>query len=380
MQLTEAKELLKKYLDGNASNDEILLLESWYLQYELKELPAINEIERGKQLDKIRNVIIAHSDRDKVKGKTIPLWPRIAVAASVLFVLSVSGYFLLRKPTVKQQVAVTQIHDLAPGSNKAILTLANGKQIVLTGAQNGKLAVQGNTAINKTADGQVVYNATAENTTAELIYNTMSTPRGGQYHLILADGTNVWLNAASSIKYPAAFTGKSREVEITGEAYFEVAHNKALPFRVISKGQTIEVLGTRFNVNSYSDEPTMKTTLFEGSVKIGKDNQTVVLKPGQQAIIMNNGNSPAIEVMNSADTDQVLAWKNGEFSFNETDLQTVMRQIGRWYDVDIEYDGRIPVDHLSGTFSRNLNASKALALLKFTGINFKIEGRKIIVK
>jgi hypothetical protein len=378
MQQTEARELLKKYLDGNASNDEILLLESWYLQFELKELPAINEVEGGKQLDKIRSIIITHSD--KVKGKTILLWPRIAVAASVLFVLSVSGYFLLRKATVKQQVAVTQMHDLAPGSNKAILTLANGKQIVLTGAQNGKLATQGNTAINKTADGQVVYDATAANTTAELIYNTMSTPRGGQYHLTLADGTDVWLNAASSIKYPTAFTGNSREVEITGEAYFEVAHNKAMPFRVTSKGQTIEVLGTRFNVNAYNDEPVMKTTLFEGSVKIGKDKQTVMLKPGQQAIIVNNSNASAIEVMNNADTDQVLAWKNGEFSFNETDLQTVMRQIGRWYDVDIEYDGRIPVDHLSGTFSRNMNASKALTLLKFTGINFKIEGRKIIVK
>jgi ferric-dicitrate binding protein FerR (iron transport regulator) len=299
-------------------------------------------------------------------------------AASVILILSIGVFILLNKKQSLPITAQTQVHDIAPGSNKAVLTLGNGQQIVLNRTRNGQLAVQGQVSINKTNEGEIVYNAPSNNNEAP-VYNTVTTPRGGQYHLILADGTEVWLNAASSIKYPSAFTANSRNVEITGEAYFEVSHNKAKPFRVTSNGQMVQVLGTHFNINAYNDEPSIKTTLIEGSVRVSMNKQMAMLKPGQQSAVTNSGAS--ISVTDHADTEQILAWKNGEFNFNEADVKTVMRQIGRWYDVEVEYAGNnIPGGHITGTFSRNLNASKALKLLEFTGVNFKIEGRKIIVK
>ncbi len=316
-----------------------------------------------------------------VLGKR-PVWPRIAVAASIILCLSAAVFFMLHKASVQQQIVGNEPskNDLTPGGNKAILTLSTGQQIVLTGARNGKLAQQGDAAITKTADGQIVYGMANGSAAAEVSYNTTSTPRGGQFRVVLTDGTKVWLNAASSVTYPTAFTGADREVEITGEVYFEVAHNAAKPFRVKSNGQIVEVLGTHFNINAYKDEPVITTTLFEGSVKVNKGTASALLKPGQQSSVTENGNNLNIKITDNADLDQALAWKNGEFSFNKTNIQFVMRQIARWYDVDIEYAGKIPDKRLSGTFSRNMNASKALSLLEFTGVNFKIEGRKIIVK
>jgi len=286
---------------------------------------------------------------------------------------------MLHKP-VQQQIARSQPsnNDLAPGGNKAILTLSTGKQIVLTGARNGKLAQQGDADITKTADGQIVYGKGDESAAAEVSYNTTSTPRGGQFQVVLADGTKVWLNAASSITYPTVFTGTDREVEITGEVYFEVAHNAAKPFRVKSNGQIVEVLGTHFNINAYKDEPVITTTLFEGSVKINKGTASALLKPGQQSLVTENNH--AIKITDNVDLDQALAWKNGKFYFTNTDIEEVMRQVARWYDVDIEYEGKVPNIRLSGSCYRNLTASKALAILEYTGINFKIEGRKIIVQ
>ena len=217
--------------------------------------------------------------------------------------------------------------------------------------------------------------------TTEITYNTVSTPRGGQYEVILPDGTQVWLNAASSLKFPTAFIGKERNVELTGEAYFEVSKNKAMPFHVSAAGQVIEVLGTHFNVNAYTDETLLKTTLLEGSVKVNKGISFATLKPGQQSTINNNEITPVIKIAEVTDADEVMAWKDGKFYFNNADIKTVMRQIGRWYNVDIEYAGKIPGnDGFTGTFSRNMTASKALKILAFSGVDFKIEGRKIIVK
>ncbi len=272
-------------------------------------------------------------------------------------------------------------NDIAPGSNKAVLTLANGRQIILNNARNGSLAAQGNTDFIKKGEGRLVYNAKAntDKATAELAYNTISTPRGGQYQVVLPDGSHVWLNAASSIRFPAAFTGKDREVAITGEAYFEVAHNKVKPFRVSVNGQTVEVLGTHFNINAYTDEPSMKTTLLEGRVRITKDNRVAMLKPGEQATIAGAGNFK-IETVN---TEEAVAWKDGLFQFKDATLLIVMRQLSRWYDVRVEYEGNMPKTVFSGKLHRNVNASQVLEILKYFNVNFRIEGtgvqKKIIV-
>jgi transmembrane sensor len=260
--------------------------------------------------------------------------------------------------------------------------LANGSQVILNGAKNGAIAKQGNTTINKTEDGTVVYNKTSSNkgsSSAGLEYNELSTPRGGQYHLTLSDGTNVWLNAASSIKYPTAFKGNIRQVEITGEAYFEVVHNSSKPFRVMANGQIVQVLGTHFNINAYRDEPSIKTTLIQGAVKVSKGTISAILKPGQQSALTDAGNSSTIRVSDHVNTDQVLAWTNGRFSFNNADIKTGMREIGRWYDVDIVYEGNVPNIVFIGEIYRNVNLSKVLEILRYSKVNFRIEGKKIIV-
>jgi transmembrane sensor len=393
--LPPIKDLFQRYLANESRAEELDRLISFFgtaEEVELRELIIDALMEQGEavavsparqqKLELIyQNIHVAITQ--PTPAKIVPLgrrrfWQRLAIAASVIFCMSIAGYFILR-PKQEQLTVQSQVskNDLLPGSNKATLTLANGKQIVLTGAKNGQLAVQGNMTVNKTADGRIIYNQTDASVTS-IQYNTTSTPRGGQYHVILADGTQVWLNAASSITYPTAFTGNDRTVSITGEAYFEVTHNLAKPFRVKSKGQTVEVLGTHFNINAYPDEQATVTTLFEGSVKINEGIASVFLKPGQQALVAEN-NLP-VRVIDDADLDQALGWKNEEFYFNHTDIQAVMRQIARWYDVEIIYTGKIPKKQFSGTFSRNTNASKVLALLEYTGLNFKIEGRKIIVK
>ncbi|MET7000414.1 FecR family protein [Chitinophaga defluvii] len=317
-------------------------------------------------------------------------------AAVLLLVAMGTWYFSERNKTAPPAPAIsspaTELADLKPGTPGAILKLSNGQEIVLDSANNGVLAIQGNTKIIR-RNNQIFYDETASNQT-EAVYNTITTPKGRQYQLILADGSKVWLNAASSIRYPTLFTGNKREVEITGEVYFEVAHqtlknNRAngagetrMPFIVkvsnaAGHGEEIEVLGTHFNINAYHDEPAVKTTLLEGSVKVSTmAGHSAVLQPGQQSAVAQNG---AIHVMKAVNTDAVMAWKNGYFSFDQTDLATLMRQIGRWYDVDISYEGAIPVRKFGGEISRDNNASQVLKIMEETGVRFRIEGRKIIV-
>jgi len=391
------KILFRRYLDNQCSPAELEFLFSLFgtaKEPELREMiseallaedgSVISGPDYQKKLQLIYQEISReitganHKITPPVLGRRT-VWPRIAAAASIILCLSAAVFFMLHKAPVQQIVGnQPSKNDLAPGGNKAILTLSTGQQIVLTGARNGKLAQQGDAAITKTADGQIVYRTADESAAAEVSYNTTSTPRGGQFQIVLADGTKVWLNAASSVTYPTAFTGTDRQVEITGEAYFEVTHNTAKPFRVKSNGQIVEVLGTHFNINAYKDEPAVTTTLFEGSVKVNKGTASALLKPGQQASVSENNLN--IKVTDNVDLDQALAWKNGKFYFTDTDIEEVMRQVSRWYDVDIEYKGKVPNKRLSGSCYRNLTASKALAILEYTGINFKIEGRKIIVQ
>ncbi len=386
----ELLKMVQKYLSAKAAPEEIKFLESYYDFFDrdenvLDHMPTAEKEQLGQQIEAGILERIAQAEQTKVR----PLWSpftRVAAAAVLLIGLSIGGYLALHK-RAQPQIAENKVHDIAPGSNKAVLTLANGKAIILTGAKNGLLAQQGNTAVNKTADGQVVYSKSGTgkpqseipNPTSEIEYNTMTTPRGGQYHLTLADGTNVWLNAASSIKYPTSFPGAERRVEITGEAYFEVAHNAAKPFRVFSKGQTVEVLGTHFNISAYDDEPNTKTTLLEGSVRITADAQKAILKPGQQS--QTGRAAGSIKIIENADTDQAIAWKNGYFQFDAESLGDIMRKAARWYDVDVVYTNKNLEGQLfSGTVSRFKNVSQLLKKLELTGaVHFKIEGQKIIV-
>lgn len=361
--------LLQKYKAGNCTAEEKAWLESWYLQHDPGAILELKPQELAADLQQISAGLPLYK-----ATKTRSLWPRIAVAASILMVLSFGTYFLVHKSATTVQIANNQIKDIAPGSDKATITLANGKRIVLTGAKNGLLASQGNTSIHMQAGNQVVYQSAGA--TSDLQYNTMTTPRGGQHSLTLSDGTQVWLDAASSITYPVAFIGKDRPVKITGQVYFEVAHNAAKPFKVTANGQTVEVLGTHFNINAYPDEPNIKTTLFEGSIKITSNTGQTILKPGQQAQL----NQDKINVVSDANMDEAIAWHKGLFEFHNADIQTVMRQLSRWYDVDVSYEGKITDRHFSGKLYRNVTALTVADILSYKKIHFRIQGKQIIVQ
>lgn len=311
-------------------------------------------------------------------------WVRITAAAAILLLIGSVAYYSWLKPLKKEAVA-SSAADILPGGNKATLTLGDGSVIVLDSAANGALAQQGSSQITKTKSGELVYAQTAQHAGAPLTthhsplaYNTLATPRGGQYQLVLPDGSKVWLNAASSIRYPAAFTGNERRVEITGEAYFEVTKKK-LPFIVAFKGAEVKVLGTHFNVNSYAYENARRVTLLEGSVRVSQSatgNNTVVLTPGKQAVLIAGSRFTIAD----ADVEQVTAWKNGKFSFGETaDIHSVMNQVADWYNVNVVFKGNTN-KHISGTISRNVNLALLLQMLKTTGVaDFNVEGKTVEV-
>ena len=302
----------------------------------------------------------------------------ILAAAALFFVIGVGGYwFSLHKPisTARVQQPVLPKMDVAPGGNKAILTLAGGRQIVLDSAANGLLAEQGNALVKKLADGRLAYSAT-DKESAVITYNVLSTPRGGQYNVLLPDGTQVWLNAASSITYPTAFSGTERRVTISGEAYFDVTTDPGKPFLVQVNGLEVRVLGTQFNINAYADEPGIQATLLKGSVLVSGPGHRVKLQPGQQAQAING----TLSVLPSPDLEQVMAWKNGLFKFNGTPITEIMRQVQRWYDVDIEYHGQVQQLTFSGKIPRRDYASQVLKMLEETGgAHFFIEGKTIKV-
>lgn len=300
-------------------------------------------------------------------------WRRVAAAAVFLGMVT-AGVYYLAQPVNHPVVAVPQ--EIAPGSNGAVLTLANGSQLVLDSVDNGLIASQqGAQVVMK--NGQLLYDPVNESS-GNLAYNTMTTPKGRQFGLVLPDGSRVWLNAASSLKYPTAFTGKERVVELTGEAYFEVARNAAQPFRVSVQGRAaVEVLGTHFNVNAYENEAVIKATLLQGSIRLrGEDAVPVILKPGQQGVLQRG----APVLVQSADVDKAMAWKNGIFNFNDASLQEVMRQLERWYNIEVVYEKGIPDKYFYGKVSRDMPLSGVLKALEATRVHFRIEqGRKLVV-
>jgi transmembrane sensor len=365
MNAEDFKKLLHRYNAGKCTEAEKALLESWYKEFEFQKLPELT----NDQLAEILSIQIPSPQR-KIKS----LIPWISSAAAVLLLcLSVGGYFLWHKHHLPQ-VAEKYTYNVPPGTDKAILTLANGKKMVLSANQVGKLAEQGGVTVDRTADGKVLYTTSEKQSpTVATLFNTLNTPRGGQYSLVLSDGTKVWLNAASSIKFPVAFNANERKVEITGEAYFEVVHDATKPFRIIVGNRIIEDLGTQFNVNSYVDEPLTKVTLITGSVKISGNNQNIILKPGQQSQFPSQLAGQGFRITDNADVAEAVAWKNGLFKFHKASLQTVMRQLSRWYNVNVNYEGKIPDVEFSGEITRNVNMSEVLDILSYLKVHFKMK-------
>eukprot|EP01133_Synstelium_polycarpum_P009983 gene9983-11655_t len=364
-----AEELLNKYREGTCSPQELAIVESWLLEYFKTSTEVITEEEFFHAEDKILHGIFDVEERPEPGFFKRWLWPAISVAAAIVVVFSIGTYFF------KKDTPSTYINDINPGSNKAILTLSDGRKISLTDAKDGALATQSGFEILKTADGQLVYKAGSKRVEAgRTAYNAIETPKGGQYQIFLPDGTKVWLNAASSLKFPSTFLDLGeRKVELSGEAYFEVVKDKLHPFLVESKGQEIKVLGTHFNVSSYADDATIKTTLLEGSVKI---NSSVILKPGQQSV--NDGSMISVD---QVDIENAVAWKNGEFMFRNESLESIMKKVSRWYDVDVVYQNKQAGQQVfGGTISRFGKVSEVLCMLELTGdVKFKVEGRRIIV-
>jgi transmembrane sensor len=371
MEANQFREILHKIKHNTASAEEKALMESWYLHYNRNkqlDLSASDIEQAGAEMwARLNDSVLTHKVR--------PMWQRIAVAASIFVCIGLGTYFLIMHGHKQPATPLAVNNKIPPGTNKAILTLANGQQITLTDASNGTIAQQSNTVIRKTASGRIEYVGSG----GPAAYNTTATPRGGRFELTLADGTRVTLDASSSVKYPVAFNGKDRIVEVTGQAYFEIANNPSRPFKVVTKKGNIIVLGTHFNVNAYDDEPAIKTTLLQGKVKVVYLDQEALLAPGQQAAISKDGH--AIKVTGT-DTASSVAWKNGMFRFEKTDLQTVMRQISRWYNVDIVYAGKFNGDDFfEGSTPRSTDVETILKRLEITGdVRFMIEFNKIVVK
>jgi len=373
MSKKDATDLLNRYRNGQVSEEEKALVESWYLNYTQKAAdPEISDLELEANQHKILDHIMAVIEPER----KFYYWRYISVAAAVVAVIFAGGLLLKENsvPNKASSVIKTGNNHLPPGGNRATLILSNGSSIDLTGVKNGALASEKGVVINKNADGRITYGHGKGNAASASVFNTVLTPRGGQYQLVLSDGTKVWLNSASSLKYPVTFTAAKREVELSGEAYFEVAHNQHKPFMVVSNGQTVEVLGTHFNINAYQDEQATKTTLLEGSVKVLTKGVSSKIKPGEQ-VQQKNGKLTVSE----GDLEEAVAWKNGFFYFKDDNIKTIMRQLSRWYDVEIKYEGQIPEREFSGQMNKNIDASQLMHILSIEKIHYRLENRTIVI-
>lgn len=381
--IKQLQKLAKKITSGRSTAAEKQFLDEYYILFDHEQNTVeLSDTEQQQVYDEIKQRLNITTSEPVVR--TFNFRPgRIAAVVSFFIVASICIYTMRHKKPAKASNIALAKHQpvnnkIVHGSNKAILTLADGTKIALDDHSAGTVSKQAGIRITKTADGQLVYTSSQTNNPGMANqFNTMQTPRGGIYQVNLPDGTHVWLNSSSTLKYPMAFTGSERVVELTGEAYFEVAHNPEMPFRVKSKSQTVEVLGTHFNVNAYPDEIVSKTTLLQGSVKVtatlSGTSKTIV--PGQQAVLRLTGIQ-----LHKVDAENAIAWKNGLFHFENEDIHTIMNKISRWYDVDVIYHGNVTGIRFGGTLSRFADIEKVLRKLELTNtIHFKIEGRRIIV-
>jgi transmembrane sensor len=382
----QERELLIKYNAGQCTEAEKVAVEKWL--FELNNKAADLSAEK---IAAIKAEVFSELPRPIVKTRKLRYWPHIA-AAIALILGCIYLFKADRWPIVNRQSTIVYQKDIPPGRNSATLTLANGKKIVLSDAHSGALANESGVVISKTADGQLIYNVipsagpksgteggTQTSAAGGMAYNTLSTTNGETFQVRLPDGSLVVLNAASSLTYPTNLNHTpERRVKLYGEAYFEVAKVLGKPFIVTTDKQQVEVLGTHFNINSYADELSTKTTLLEGMVKVaslGAGKHSSILKPGQQAVAKSDG-----FLMREVNITQAVAWKNGTFDFDNEDIQSVMRKISRWYNVAVEFEGSISKERFNGALSRKKNISQMLKMLESTGVvHFKIEGRRIIV-
>lgn len=386
--------LFNRLLEGNLTEHEIDALVQWLGTHEPDEEARrliLQQLQRGDTVSSdISPEIMARLEarlplilatETKQPARLVSLLSRkwVRYAAAVVILAGLGLFYLLQPKTASnaQQVAEQNVvNDVAPGKNGAILTLIDGSTVVLDSLGNGWLTTQSGTKV-QLVNGQLVYEAGAAPPVA-VGYNTMTTPKGRQFQLVLPDGSKVWLNAASSIRYPIVFNGAERRVEITGEAYFEVAHHASKPFRVQVNNETeIEVLGTHFNINAYDNEESINTTLLEGAVRIKNNKQRIVLTPGQQAQVSGR---QAIKVVDDVDVDKVMAWKNGVFNFNDASLQEVMRQLERWYDIEVVYEKDVPPLEFYGKMGKDLSLTAVLSGLEKSNVHFRLEeGRRLVV-
>ena len=385
----KVRQLAQKYLNGTASDDEKQLLHEWYdtvnageIEIVFTENPQTVKSFGLEALAELKKMIAADKNVSR-QPAVIRMFPvRWAAAASVIMILGLSYYFIfLNNHPDRQQQSVTQLQgaDVNPGAFKAKLTLSDGSTIVLDSSELVELTKQGNTSlINKNGKLQYDDNGTG----GDVLYNTVSTANGETYSLILADGSTVTLNSSSSVRFPVAFPGSERRIEITGEAYFKVSKNVKQPFIVTVKGMNVQVLGTEFNINAYDGENVIAATLIEGSVKVFTDNSStrpassVILNPNQQAQLAND----RLKVFSDVNMDEVIAWKEGKFYFESADLKTILKQFSRWYDIEVIYEGRVSNEKFFSIINRNTALSNVLKSLQANGINFKIEGKKLFVQ
>jgi transmembrane sensor len=368
------KDLIQRYLKGNTTPEESSALHEWYNSFDDSEVSLPLEPGEDRQLleqrllNRLRPVMQPASVKPRWNGYYL-------AAAAVVILIAAAGAagFLYRHPSPQKNTIAGDIpaETIKPANKKAILTLADGSTIALDDAANGSLGKQGGASVIKNTQGQLSYQAGEAE--GEVVYNTLTVPRGGQFQLTLPDGTKVWLNSASSLRYPTAFRGANRKVILQGQAYFEIAGKAAQPFKVQANEMEVVVLGTRFDMMAYTDEPTINATLLDGKIKV----QDQVLRPGQQAVLALAEHQLSIR---EADVNKIMAWKNGLFVFNNMDLPTILREIARWYDVEIVYQTTPGKELYGGGISRNLNLSAVLHVLEENGTNhFKIAANKVIV-
>ncbi|MEI3802650.1 MULTISPECIES: FecR family protein [unclassified Chitinophaga] len=383
-------DLLQKYLDGTITEAEGTALFELLKKKDIEDNAALEALLQqvydqsfaeppalsGDASQRILHRLLAavEDNNKEVPVRRIPSWWRYAAAAVLIAAVATMAVWFIsnyKKSVPSLAGNVSPSGEIVSGSSRAVLKLGDGEEILLDSTQ-GNIVRNGNFKVNNDS-GKLDYEGKA----GKMEYHTLTTPRGGQYRLLLPDGTAVWLNAESSITYPTVFTDNYRKVKVMGEVYFEVAKNKDQPFMVdVNSKATVAVLGTSFNVNAYTDEQNIRTTLLEGSIMMIHDQQTAMLRPGQQAQI---NNELKMNIINNADVEMVVAWKNGLFRFDHAHLDEVLRQMSRWYDVGVVYENGVPDIIFSGEIKRDLNLSQALVVLEKMGVHYRIEGKKIIV-
>ncbi|NII83261.1 MULTISPECIES: FecR family protein [unclassified Pedobacter] len=380
-----AVSLLKKYLSGDCTVNEIEQVDQWFDSMDAvpEDLIGLSDDQRRLVEDKIFERILLNIET-KGQQKIIPIPKKSIRVSTVLWaaasLILVLGAVLIWRyhPELHLQNQTAKLHQsvhIKPGGNRAVLTLGDGSSVVLTEAKIGALADQQNVSVVKTAEGELSYEMHNGSASAKISYNKITTPLGGKYSVVLPDGSKAWLNAKSSLRFPTAFTGAERVVQMTGEVYFEVAKNPKQPFKVQSGETEIKVLGTHFNVMAYGDEAEQKTTLIEGSIHLSSGKFSQLLKPGQQALIDPYG----IKVNNNCDLEAVMAWRNDLFIFKDMEIKEIARQLARWYDIQVVFRGTPSKISYTGTISKDVELSELLSMLQFTGLKYELNGHQLTI-